>query len=226
MKAHRKAFLTGGSKGIGAAIRKKLQEDGVEVISPTRRELDLSRPSAVQAYLKSLDQVEVDILINNAGINLPTALAKISSLDWDQTFHVNLQSAFLLTQFFAPHMAKKGHGRILNISSILGFSAKQGRVLYSMTKAALDALTRAASVEYASCGVLTNSLAPGYVATGLTHANNTSEQLADIQKSIPVGRLGQPEEIAEIASFLVSEKNTLITGQVIVADGGLTACRF
>ena len=95
-----------------------------------------------------------------------------------------------------------------------------------MTKAALDALTRAVCVEYGPGGVLANSLAPGYVATDLTRANNTPEQLAAIQKIIPTRRLGQPEEIAEIAAFLVSEKNSLITGQVIVADGGLTACRL
>ena len=220
MSKSQTVFLTGGARGIGAAIRQELKASGYQVIAPSREELDLSSEESIEAYLASLPDLSVDILINNAGMNIPSAIVEISSENLSRTINVNLGSALRLIQFFAPGMAGRGYGRILNTSSILGSVTKEGRAVYSMTKAALDALTRSAAVEFGPHGVLVNSLAPGYVDTELTHQNNTRTAIEAITSSIPLRRMAKPEELAKVAAFLVSNKNTYITGQTIVADGG------
>jgi len=222
MSQSRTVFLTGGARGIGAAIRQELKTSGYRIIAPSREELDLSSGESVDAYLSSLLDANVDILINNAGVNHPRSIPEISSENWIHTMQVNLGSALKLIQFFAPGMAVRGYGRILNTSSIFGSVTKEGRAVYSMTKAALDALTRSVAVEYGPGGVVVNSLAPGYVDTELTRQNNTPAAIEAIVSSIPLRRMAQPEELAKVAAFLVSEGNTYITGQTIVADGGFT----
>jgi 3-oxoacyl-[acyl-carrier protein] reductase len=222
MSNSRTVFLTGGARGIGAAILEELKGAGHDVIAPSRIELDLSSRESVEAYLGSHPNLEIDILINNAGINTPQMIEEISLENWMQTFQVNLGSALRLIQFFAPGMAARGYGRILNTSSILGAVTKEGRSLYSMTKAALDALTRSVAVEFGPSGVVVNSLAPGYVDTELTHKNNSPEAIERIVSSIPLRRMASPDELAKVAAFLVSDQNSYITGQTIVADGGFT----
>jgi len=214
--------MTGGARGIGTAIRHELIASGYQVIAPSRDELDLSSGECVEAYLGTLPDTTIDVLINNAGVNHPQLIEEISSENWVQTIQVNLSSALRLIQFFAPEMAARGYGRILNTSSILGSVTKEGRAAYSMTKAALDALTRSTAVEFGTKGVIVNSLAPGYVDTELTRQNNSPETIKAIEASIPLRRMAKAEELAKIAAFLVSEKNTYITGQTIVADGGFT----
>lgn len=222
MSNSRTVFLTGGARGIGAAICQELRMEGYYVIAPSREELDLSSGESVEAYLSAHTDPAVDVLINNAGINTPQMIRAISLENWSQTLQVNLGSALRLIQHFAPGMASRGFGRILNTSSILGTVTKEGRALYSMTKAALDALTRSAAVELGPSGVVVNSLAPGYVDTELTRQNNSPEAIERIISSIPLRRMAKPEELAKVAVFLVSEDNTYITGQTIVADGGFT----
>jgi 3-oxoacyl-[acyl-carrier protein] reductase len=117
-------------------------------------------------------------------------------------------------------MIEQGYGRVLNISSIWGVVAKAGRVTYSMSKTGIIGMTRTLAVELAPHGVLVNALAPGYVSTELTRQNNTPAEIDAISRTIPLGRLADPSEIAEVAAFLVSERNTYITGQLILADGG------
>lgn len=224
MKISRTALLTGASRGIGAAIHKELTKNGIAVVSPSRDELDLSSPDSVERYLQVFPVRNVDILINNAGLNIPQSLEQISAEKWMKTFQVNLGSALRLIQFFAPGMMERGYGRILNTSSILGSIAKEGRAAYSMTKAALDALSRSAALEFGPRGVVVNSLAPGYVDTELTHQNNSPDAIDALVSSIPLRRMAVPAELAKVAAFLVSEDNTYITGQTIVADGGFT-CR-
>ncbi len=222
MSQSKTVFLTGGTRGIGAAIHRELKASGYRLIAPSREELDLSSGESVDAYLASLTDANVDILINNAGVNHPQSIPEISSENWMHTMQVNLGSALKLIQFFAPGMAARGYGRILNTSSILGSVTKEGRAVYSMTKAALDALTRSSAVEFGPSGVIVNSLAPGYVDTELTRQNNTPTAIGAIVSSIPLRRMARPEELAKVAAFLVSEGNTYITGQTIVADGGFT----
>jgi 3-oxoacyl-[acyl-carrier protein] reductase len=220
MNNHKTVFLTGGSRGIGAAIREKLMTEGYTVTSPPREELDLASRDSVESYLRKHSDLSVDVLINNAGMNVPEKISKISWDAWSRTLQANLASAVRLIQFLAPGMSSRGYGRILNTSSILGIVTKEERAAYSMTKAALNALTRSAALEFGAGGVLVNSLAPGYVDTELTRKNNSPEELASIIRSIPLGRMADPKELAKVAAFLVSDQNTYLTGQTIVVDGG------
>jgi len=222
MNNHRTVFLTGGARGIGAAIREELVTAGYTVISPSREELDLASKDSVEACVRDHSDIAVDVLINNAGMNVPEKISEISWDNWNKTLQTNLSSAVRLIQFFAPGMSVRGYGRILNTSSILGLVTKEGRAAYSMTKAALNALTRSAALEFGAGGVLVNSLAPGYVDTELTRKNNSPEALTSIIRSIPLGRMADPKELARVAGFLVSEQNTYLTGQTIVVDGGFT----
>jgi 3-oxoacyl-[acyl-carrier protein] reductase len=222
MKNQRTVFLTGGARGIGAAIRQELVTAGYTVISPSREELDLASKDSVEAYLRKHADLVADVLINNAGMNVPEKISKITWDTWGKTLQTNLASAVRLLQFMAPGMSSRGYGRILNTSSILGIVTKEGRAAYSMTKAALNALTRSAALEFGAGGVLVNSLAPGYVDTELTRQNNSPEALTSIIRSIPLGRMADPKELAKVACFLVSDQNTYLTGQTIVVDGGFT----
>lgn len=215
-------FITGGARGIGAAIAHELKTLGYHLIAPSREELDLSSRESIDGFLGSRPDLTVDILINNAGENYPQPIGEISTENWMRALQVNLGAALRLVQYFAPLMAARGYGRILNTSSIFGTVTKEGRAVYSMTKAALDALTRSAAVEFGPKGVLVNSLAPGYVDTELTHQNNSPAAIEAIISGIPLRRMARPEELAKVAAFLVSESNTYITGQTIVADGGFT----
>ena len=218
----RLAFITGASRGIGAAIRAALEQRGCSVVAPSRAELDLSDPASVEAYLKVHSDLPVDILINNAGINFLNPIPAIDAATWQDMLQTNLTAALRLIQVFAPGMAGRHWGRILSVSSILGVVAREQRAAYSMTKAALNALTRSAAVEFGPAGVLVNALAPGYVDTDLTRQNNTPEMLAAIQSTIPLRRMARAEELAQVAAFLVAEENTYLTGQTILADGGFT----
>jgi NAD(P)-dependent dehydrogenase (short-subunit alcohol dehydrogenase family) len=220
--APRIAFVTGGARGIGAAIAAALTAQGCTVLTPTRSELDLARPESIDAYFAAHPAMKVDVLINNAGINILKPVADLSAADWQAMLQTNLNSALRLTQAFAPGMAARGWGRVLNISTIFSLVTKERRAAYSMTKAALNALTRSSAVEFGPGGVLVNSLAPGYVDTALTRQNNTPEAIAAITANIPLGRMADATELAKLAAFLVSADNTYLTGQTIVADGGFT----
>lgn len=218
----RTVLITGGARGIGSAIAGALAARGCNVVAPTRAELDLSSPESVAAYVARRSDLSVDILINNAGINVLRSLTEIDAATWQSMLQTNLTSALSLIQGYAPGMAGRGWGRVLNVSTIFSLVTKERRAAYSMTKAALNALTRSAAVEFGPAGVLVNSLAPGYVDTALTRQNNSPEAIAAITATIPLRRLAQAEELAQAAAFLVSEENTYLTGQTLVVDGGFT----
>jgi len=221
-QAQRVALVTGAARGIGAAIAAELTAAGCHVVTPTRAELDLASPASLDAWVAANAGLGVDILINNAGINVLRPLPEIESAAWTAMTQTNLTSPLRLIQAFAPGMAARGWGRILNVSTIFSLVTKERRAAYSMTKAALNALTRSAAVEFGPAGVLVNSLAPGYVDTALTRQNNSPEAIAALTGTIPLRRLAQPAELARTAAFLVSEANTYLTGQTIVVDGGFT----
>jgi 3-oxoacyl-[acyl-carrier protein] reductase len=216
------ALVTGGARGIGQAIAEQLRQTGITVIAPSRQELDLADAKSIASWIDANRGLPVDILINNAGINVLAPVTEINLATWEQMLEVNLGAALRLTQALAPGMAARGWGRILNLSTIFSLVTKEGRAAYSMTKAALNALTRSAAVEYGPGGVLVNALAPGYVDTDLTRQNNSPEALEKICQLIPLRRMAGVEELAKLAAFLVSEANTYMTGQVVVADGGYT----
>jgi 3-oxoacyl-[acyl-carrier protein] reductase len=196
---------------------------GATVLAPPRAELDLNDAVSIAAYLERLED-PVDILVNNAGVNRPQQLAELEDENLDETLRVNLAAPARLARGLAPSMARRGYGRIVNVSSVWALVSCEGRAAYAASKAGLLGLTRTLALELAPAGVLVNAVAPGYVATDLTRRNNTPSQLGEIEALIPVGRLGEPEEIAELIAFLCSARNSYVTGQVVVCDGGYT-CR-
>jgi 3-oxoacyl-[acyl-carrier protein] reductase len=222
MEAGRRcALVTGGSRGIGLAIANRLKADGIDVITPARRDMDLLSDASIDAYLRSLTR-PVDILINNAGVNIIAPLADITDAYIRETMQINLLAPLRLARALAPGMAERRYGRIVNVSSIWAAVTKPGRLTYATAKAGLQGMTRTLAVEVAPYNVLVNAIAPGFVNTEMTSRNNTREQIEAIEKGIPAGRLAEPEEIAEVAAFLASERNSYITGQTIMVDGGFT----
>ena len=217
----RTALITGAGRGIGRAIATALELGGVEVITPSRAELDLADQLAVARFASTLD---VDILINNAAENVPARIEDIQIGDWNRIVDIALTAPFILTRGALPNMRRRGWGRIVNIASAFSVVSHEGRAAYSAAKSGLLGLTRTAAIESAPDGVLVNAVAPGFVRTDLTEQNNTPERIAEISRSIPLGRLAEPNEVAALVAFLAGETNTYITGQLISIDGGFL-CR-
>ncbi len=220
----RRALVTGASRGIGAAIAARFREAGAEVLTPSRSELDLLSNESIRAYLAALRE-PVEIVVNNAGINPLAGSTEVRDRDLHQVLQVNLVAPIHLIAGVVPGMKARHYGRIVNISSIFGGAvAKERRLAYSASKAAIVGLTKALAVELASSEILVNAVAPGYVNTELTRQNNSPRDLELIQQTIPLQRLAEAEEIAEVVAFLCSRKNSYITGQTLFVDGGFT-CR-
>ena len=215
------ALVTGASRGIGEAIAKQLRADGCDVIAPSRAEMDLASSSSIDSYVSSLNR-HIDILINNAGINRIAMLEALNDQDIQDTLQINLLGPLQLIRAVTPGMRQKNFGRIVNISSLWGIVSRAGRISYSTSKSAINGLTRSVAVELAPFNILVNAVAPGFILTDLTRQNNSEEELQKISGNIPMQRLANPEEIATIVSFLCSDKNTYMTGQTIVVDGGYT----
>ena len=217
----RTALVTGASRGIGAAIAAQFKADGCKVLTPSRSEMDLASSISIEQYLANLKE-DVDILVNNAGINQIAPLHDIELSNVTDTLQVNLLAAFQLAQFLSRGMKERKYGRIVNISSLWGVVARSGRISYAMSKTAINGLTRSMAVELASSNVMVNSVAPGFVLTDLTRQNNSPDEIEKISQMIPARRLAAPEEIANVIAFLCSEKNTYMTGQTVIVDGGYT----
>lgn len=216
------ALVTGGSRGIGAAIVREFRYQGWQVLVPTRLEMDLRNCGSIRNYIGTLSGVSIDALVHSAGVNWPKPLEQITETAWEEILQVNLSALRQLIQSITPKMVEQGSGRILALSSIFSLVSRPGRAAYAASKAAVNALVRTAAIELGPKGIIANSLCPGYIDTDLTRQNNTSDQIRQIATTIPLGRLGTPEEIARLAVFLCSDTNTYLTGQAIVADGGFT----
>lgn len=215
----RVALVTGASRGIGRAVANRLEELGAQVLAPPRAELDLADSASVDRYLARLDQ-PIDILVNDAGVNKLAGLVETDDDLLRDTLEVNLIAPLRLARALAPAMAERGWGRVVNITSVWTVVAREGRVPYIVSKTGLNGLTRAMAVEFGSRGVLVNAVAPGFVMTEMTTRNNTPEQLQVIAEGVPLRRLAEPNEIAELVAFLASARNSFMTGQVLVCDGG------
>jgi len=218
----RLALVTGGSRGIGRAICDRLTAEGYELLSPERSELDLSSTESVQKFVSENKHRPISVLVNNAGINFPEPIERVELEPWQVTLQVNLTSPFMLIQGLTQYMKKHHYGRIVNVSSIFSLVTRENRAAYTATKSGLNGLTRTAAVELGPYNILVNSICPGYIDTELTRKNNTPEQIKAISENIPLRRMAETSEIAEVMSFLVSEKNSYITGHSLVVDGGFT----
>ncbi|HIJ37849.1 MAG TPA: beta-ketoacyl-ACP reductase [Rhodospirillaceae bacterium] len=233
-----RALVTGGVAGIGAAIGKALAANGVEVIAvdiAADKVAQYTKDSGIAAYAmdianfeevqKVISEIEakhgpIDILVNNAGITRDGMLHKMDrKAQWDAVINVNLSGAFNTTRVLAPAFRERGWGRIINISSMNGQKGQLGQANYAAAKAGLIGFTKSVAAEFAAKGVTANCVAPGFILTDMTKAM-PPDILAAEAKKIPVGRLGQPEDIGATVAFLASEQASFITGQVIAVNGG------
>lgn len=217
----RRAFITGGSRGIGRAIKKEFEENGARVVAPSRSELDLSTPGSVTDFLNKNGR-DFDIVVNCAGINILSSFEDLSMEQIHQIFQTNFFGALELLQGTMPGMKERGYGRVVNLESVYAMISREKRLSYASSKSALSGLTRTLAVEYGKHNVLVNAVLPGYVLTEMTQKNLSPKEIEGICERIPLGRLAKPEEIAKLVVFLSSDQNTYITGQLIVADGGFT----
>lgn len=216
----RRVLVTGGSRGIGLEIAGLLREREYNVVCPSRQELDLANPTSVDTFFRN--QNGFDILVNNAGINHLASLDEITEAQWAEMLEVNLTSPRRLIQKVAPHMRQNKWGRIVNVSSIFSLLTKERRGAYSAAKSGLNGLTRTVAVELGPSGILVNAICPGYIETQMTFKNNSPAEIEKITGAIPLRRMAQAREIAEMVEFLVSERNTYLTGQMLIVDGGFS----
>lgn len=216
----RKALITGTSRGIGKAIKELFEERGILVYAPNRDEMDLSSNESIKKYAESID--DVDILINCAGINDLASIDEMTEEKLQEMIQVNLTSQALLVKYLTPSMKRNKYGRIVNFASIWCDFSKERRIMYSIAKAGVKGLTTAAAVELSKFNVLVNAVAPGFVNTEMTSQNNTPEQIKELSDALPIKRMAEPLEIAELVYFMASDKNSFMTGQTIFIDGGFS----
>ena len=213
-------LLTGASRGIGKAIFDEIKDD-FEVLTPSREELNLNELSSIKNYFTTVRNI--DILINNAGINIIKGIEEIVDDDIEKINNINLVAPLKLIQHCMKNMKANRFGKIVNISSIWGIKSKEKRTLYSGAKFGIIGQTKALARELGEYNILVNALCPGFTGTDLTMQSLNDEELNDIKKQIPLGRLAVPTEIAKSVKFLISDENSYITGQTLVVDGGFTA---
>ena len=188
------------------------------VVAPNRSEMNLEDVDSVKQFAS--DNGSFDIVVNNAGINDVMMIDEINQESLNETMMVNLISPITLLSEIIPSMKAKRFGRIVNVGSIWGKVAKPGRTVYSATKAGIHGVTKTLASELAPWNILVNTVSPGYTMTDLTVRNNTEEQIKNIESNIPLRRLAAPEEIADVIFFVGTERNTYITGQELLVDGG------
>jgi NAD(P)-dependent dehydrogenase (short-subunit alcohol dehydrogenase family) len=241
------ALVTGGSKGLGKAMARGLAEAGADIVISSRHEdelrlaldeilagtgrrgiyvvADMSRRADVDRLAKTaLEKMgRVDILINNAGTNVPQPIEQVRDEDWDRVLEINLHSVMILTRALIPQMKARKWGRIIHISSIMGFISKEGRGAYSATKCALHGLARAGSLELGPFGITVNCIAPGPFLTDLPGRLLSDEEKKAFARATALGRWGEPNELVGPALLLASDAGSYITGEVLVVDGGCLA---
>lgn len=219
----RVAVITGASSGLGRATAQRLERDGVRVVT-----LDLASDADYCVDVRDSAAVDkaaaaigtIDILVNSAGIIGPSkVLAEILDDEWDDTFAVNVAGTFHVCRAFIPGMVERRHGRIVNIASIAGKEGNPGLAAYSASKAAVIGLTKSLGKELATTGVLVNAIAPAVIETPMND-DTSAEVLAHITSLIPMQRVGQPGEVAELVAWLVSDQCSFSTAAVYDISGG------
>lgn len=233
------AIVTGATKGIGLAIAQSLVEEGYEVhgtytsdyskkdlaklLEPSfyLHRVDGSDFDACNKFINTLDKNRViGVLVNNAGIVKDGLLMKMSSDDFEAVIDVNLKGTFNMTQVLSRRMLRQRKGSIVNISSVIGVMGNIGQANYAASKAGIIGFTKSVAKEFAPRNIRVNCVAPGFIETTLTQSLDTN-YIEELKKEIPLQRLGQVEDVANLVAFLVSDKANYITGQVIQVCGGL-----
>ena len=231
-------FITGVSRGIGLEIAKCFLNDGYFVIGTSRSNfnlgeaidsdhclhipLDVTDRDQVKNCMEQIKTQEKipNVLINNAGITKDQLFLRMKDEDWDEVINSNLTGVFNITKLFIKSMVKDRSGKIINISSVAGLMGNPGQVNYSSSKAGLGGFTRSLAKEVAARNITVNCIAPGFIETDMTN-HFKSDELDNILKTIPANKMGNPQDIANLALFLASSSADYITGQTISVDGGL-----
>jgi len=237
-------LVTGSTRGIGRAIAEEFAKHRANVVvSGTVEEkaqevanllaqnygvktlgvgMDVSNPQSVEEAFKKIHSTfeGIDILVNNAGITRDTLFLRMKLEDWQKVLEVNLTGTFLVTKQVVRHMTKKRWGRIINITSVVGFTGNVGQVNYSTTKAGLVGFTKSLAKELAPRNILVNAVAPGFIETDMTETLK-EEIKEEYKRRIPLGRFGKPQEVARVVLFLASPMADYVTGEVIHVNGGM-----
>jgi 3-oxoacyl-[acyl-carrier protein] reductase len=237
------AVVTGAGRGIGRAIALKFAAAGADVVCVSRTvensekvaaevralgrrawalAVDVSDPAAVAAAAEKIlaEAGRVDVLVNNAGVTKDGLLMRMSEADWDTVLNTNLRGAFLLTKAFTRAFLRQRSGRIINVASVIGLIGNAGQCNYAASKAGLIGFTKSVAKEFGSRGVTCNAIAPGFIETDMTAVLDPKLKEA-LLKQIPLGTLGQGEDIAEAALYLAGPGGRYVTGQVLTVDGGM-----
>ena len=234
------ALVTGASRGIGAAIAQQLIQDGFFVVGTATSEsgaekltqqfadngtgavLDVRNAEAIEQLVSDIEQRygSVLVLVNNAGITRDNLLLRMSEDDWDDILNIHLKAVYRLSKRVLKGMTRARFGRIINISSVVAHFANPGQANYSAAKAGIEAFSRSLAKEMGSRQITVNCVAPGFIATEMT--DQLSEEIRKkMSEQVALGRLGEPQDIANAVSFLASDKSSYITGNVLHVNGGL-----
>ncbi|MET0607676.1 MAG: 3-oxoacyl-[acyl-carrier-protein] reductase [Gaiellaceae bacterium] len=233
------ALVTGGSRGIGAAISRELAQGGAKVavnyrsgseeaesiaaeIGGVAMGANVGDPAEAQALVERVESElgDVDVLVNNAGVTRDTLIARMSDEDWEVVIETNLRGTFNTCRAVSRKMLRRRAGAIVNLTSVVGIHGNPGQANYAASKAGIIGLTKALARELGVRGVRVNAIAPGYITTALTEG--LSEEITSlILGNTPLGRLGSPEDVAAAVRFLCSDEAAFITGDVLLVDGGL-----
>jgi 3-oxoacyl-[acyl-carrier protein] reductase len=217
-------FLTGGNGEIGKSIANTFSENGYAVVAPSSKDLDCSSIDSINNYFQGF-KISISAFVHCAGINNPKSFLDVQPEMISKTIQINTLSFLYITQHLNSSF-ENNHSRIVAISSIYGSISRNKRIEYATSKHGLNGMVQSLAIELAHRNILVNAISPGFIETKLTFKNNSPEIIAQLIEGIPLKKLGQPKHIADLTYFLCSEKNSFITGQNIIIDGGYLAGGF